>query len=148
MKKAAAIIAAVIVLSASFFWIGKANDSSVPQMQAIAARFHPQASWTMADEQILGTFLCTAGDLKCGSLQRRWNTDHRLTLNEFRDQLKSAGWDFPVDGDCKPPGNASGLVVLCSAQGSVDGYSVQVTLTNHDPSEPDLLALRLEKSSA
>ena len=142
------VIAGFVVLAAAFFLIGKASDSSVPQMQTIAGNFRPQASWTKVDEKTLGTFLCTPGDLKCGSLQRRWNTDHRLTLSEFQGELKTAGWDFPVDGDCKPPGNASGLVVLCSARGVVDGYSVQVTITNHDPSEPDLFALRLEKISA
>lgn len=148
MKKTTAVaIASILVLLAAFYWIGKTSDSSVPQMQTIAGKFHSQDSWSKADEQTLGIFLCTAGDLKCGSLQRRWNTDHRLTLSEFRDELRAAGWSFPVDGDCKPSANASGLVILCSAKGSLDGYSIQVTLTNHDPAEPDLLTLRLEKIS-
>lgn len=147
MNKLAAVIGAAAVTAVAGFTASSffSSQAEVASMESTANQMHPGSNWSATDNRVLGSFLCTPGDIPCNSLQRRWETDRRPTLEEFQGLLKNAGWDLPVDGNCQQPVGSSGLIELCSARGAVGPYDVKLAVVTEDNGGPDLVTLRMVK---
>lgn len=126
-----AVAVATVLLAAGAFLLPSylSDQTDRTQMLAVADRFDPGSTWRQTENRVMGTFLCTPGDLPCHSLLRRWQPDHSPTTDELKGILGEAAWDLPIEGDCQPPTDGStGTRTLCSASGAVETYNVRVTL--------------------
>jgi hypothetical protein len=132
MNKALIIIAAVgavLVAAGAFLVPGYLSDQTDrAETLAVADRFNPGSTWQQTENRLMGTFLCTPGDLPCHSLLRRWRPDHSPSSDELRAILTEAGWELSVKGDCQPPSDGfTGTRTLCSASGPVESYNARVS---------------------
>lgn len=149
MKKAALVIVAFLVALGTYLGIGYAGDQSeVSALKSAAGQFQPGSGWSQDEDTVTGSFLCSGVDTPCHSVLRRWYPDHRLTRDEFQALLDNAGWDLAIKGDCNPPANATGLMTLCTAQGVVGSYDVDVSIVSESKKKPDLVSLRMVKISS
>lgn len=126
-----------------------ASDEATAKMKSLADRVQPGTGWTPEANRVMGTFLCTPGDVPCDSLLRRWYPDHRLTTDEFTALVKKTGWDMKATPSCDPPRGSSGLIELCSATALIDSYDVKISQirTGADSGREVLLAVWIEKHS-
>lgn len=150
MKKAAIIVVGVVfVMVASvvaFFSAGQAGDQGEKaKAESVASRFHPRVGWVQDDNRVTGSFLCSGAGSPCNSIQRGWTANGQLTPDEFQAFVRDSGIDLPLKGNCKHPEGTPGLLELCSAQGTVDSYSVRVALVSEDARKPDRISLRIVK---
>ncbi|HEV7951905.1 MAG TPA: hypothetical protein VGO98_00835 [Candidatus Saccharimonadales bacterium] len=143
------IVIAILVATVGlwrYLQIGYAGDrAEVSALESAAGQFQPGSGWTQDENTITGSFQCWGVNPPCRSVLRRWYPDHRLTRDEFQRLLDKAGWSLAIKGDCNPPAYASGLVTLCTAQGIVGSYDVDVSIISETKSKPDLVSLRMVK---
>jgi hypothetical protein len=149
MKKAALVIAAVLAVFAIYLGIGYAGDrAEVSSLESEAGKFQPGSGWSEDENTVTGGFMCSGVDTPCHSVLRRWYPDRGLTRADLQGLLDKAGWNLAIKGDCQPPANASGLMTLCTAQGVVGSYDVDVSIISETKSKPDLVSLRMVKISS
>lgn len=120
------ILTVVLVLAAALLAVSVPGSSGA--ITAAADKFRTPPGWELQSETVESPrLLCRLVTSPCPSIERVWEAVDRSDVEMLAALLAAGGaQDIRADSKCLDPEEGAGD--LCSAQGSVDGFTAAFTL--------------------
>lgn len=126
-----------IAVAVGFILLSSYTGSTEP-IKKLASQLKTDPNWELVGEKIepprLSEYVCYAGN-RCPSLHREWRLGEDMTRPQFEKMLQTSGWELDIRGDCNPSFHVIGESFVCSAQGTVENYDVEVWLRKNKNKE-------------
>ena len=104
-------------------WTGSTDD-----IERVANQFKVPSSWKLIRSEVVPPKTDCIG-MTCPRLSRTWEAPQKLTNSEVAGLVSKSGWtSVSLNSDCLDRLNDSSRAYLCSFYGSVEKYTVRVSI--------------------
>lgn len=101
-------------------------EGDTTPIKNVANQLRVDSKWKLVSERVDGPRMVCLGDAPCPSLHRVWDAGALIKPEEFKKLVKDSGWNLLVKDQCNKETSIDKAVLYCTAQGTVDGYSVSL----------------------
>lgn len=137
-------IPATLILVVIFMFL---YQGSTREIVSVANQFQPGAGWKLESERVEPPRIVCLNSVPCPSVFRAWSIETDVSKEDIESVLMKSNFQLMLNGDCMIPKNVSGTgVSVCKAQGVVNGYRVQLTVTKSQSFQNNThISLNLDK---
>lgn len=133
-----ALIAVIAGAAASYLIHAQVSGTAAEadRLTGIADSFPSEPNWNRVEDSLSYDGYFCLPDSGCVNLQRRWASVPGVDPADLQSRIDAAGWELDLSGTCTRQPKSSGKRTLCSAEGTVQGYSVSLDLISASSTEP------------
>lgn len=138
---------AVVLVAAAIAGTSAWSSAGAADVEQVGRAFDGDPDWTRIAEKTRGNKLLCLDGGGCPHYVTSWSLPEPLNPARFQQLVDDAGFGFAVVGLCVNDPNGVGSQIGCTADGTADGYSVEIAYrTPSSSQEPGRVTLEVRPS--